>query len=158
MHVALEWELTGYGWAECHVHIGDSAAVVTASDLSDALRSLVAAVCKILRGSARATASFDEEPGEYLWTFSSDGKGSVGVRIDASEDMRGDAPYAPGTVVLDAQCPTLLLGEAVLAMLDALLRTYGRRGYKKLWMSHEFPDEQASELRRLVDDLRARWR
>ncbi len=154
MRVDLEWKLTGYGWAECHVRIGDVAAVVTASDLSDALRNLLAAVCEILRGSARATASFEEEPGEYLWTFSSDGKGSVGVRIDASLDMREDAPYAPGTVVLDAQCPNLHLGEAFLAMLDALLRTYGRRGYKKLWLSHEFPDEQASELRRLVHDLR----
>jgi len=72
--------------------------------------------------------------------------------------MRTDARYAPGTVVLDARCPTLVLGEAAVAMLDAVLRTYDRRGYKKLWLSHEFPDEQASELRRLVDDLRARRR
>jgi hypothetical protein len=47
--VDLHYDLTGTGWSECRVSIGDSRCDLTASYLSDALGDLAAAVEDVLR-------------------------------------------------------------------------------------------------------------
>jgi hypothetical protein len=67
LSVEFRYDLVGVGWSECTLIIDDTHVTVTASYLSDALRDLVAAVSRVTAGLPDATASFDEEPGEYRW-------------------------------------------------------------------------------------------
>ncbi len=144
----------GLRWAECRIRIGNQETSVTASYVSDALGDFAAAVCAILRGRRRARASFSEEPGEYRWLFTSNTPGSVRVRILGSPDLREDRPDHRGKVVLDAECPVLTLGEAVVAMLDSVEKTYGTEGYREMWVEHDYPTQRAAELRELVQKAR----
>jgi hypothetical protein len=67
LSIEFRYHLTGVGWSECTLIVDDAHVTVTASYLSDALRSLISAVCRVLEGIAEATATFDEEPGEFRW-------------------------------------------------------------------------------------------
>jgi hypothetical protein len=68
--IDLHYELTGTGWSECRVVIGESRCDLTASYLSDALGDLAAAVEDVLRWpGVDARAVFVEEPGEFGWRF-----------------------------------------------------------------------------------------
>jgi hypothetical protein len=68
--VEFLYELTGTGWSECRLSIGDARCEVTASYLSDALGELASAVEDVLRWpGVDARAVFVEEPGEYRWRF-----------------------------------------------------------------------------------------
>jgi hypothetical protein len=63
----FDYRLTGTGRAEARIADEHGHAVVTASYLSDALRSLLDGSVLVVEGNPRTSFSWDEEPREYRW-------------------------------------------------------------------------------------------
>ncbi len=68
--VEFSFRLTGTGWAEGRIAVGDRFAMPTASYLSDALGDLIRTVRSLLEGAEGARVSWEEEPGEYRGSLS----------------------------------------------------------------------------------------
>jgi hypothetical protein len=143
--VAFHYELTGRGWSECRLAIGDLSCEVTASYLSDALGDLASAVENCLRGHTVARVSFVEEPGEYRWVFSAATIGRLRVRIVEFPEWskRSDAA---GKIIFDAECDRRELGQAVAEDMRRLLDARGAAGYRELWAHGDFPMERLVPL------------
>lgn len=152
MAVTVTYNLTGAGWSECLIGIGDQQAHVTASYLSDAFGDLLHAVVGLLRGAPDTTASFAEEPGEYRWRFHRIGPSQVSVRILWFNDFMRGLPDERGKVVLDGRCRLRTFAGATLAAAQRVLREHGMAGYAQQWQNHPFPLHLMTELKRLLDE------
>jgi hypothetical protein len=150
MTVKLRYDLMGTGWAECTLEIDGVGVTVTASYLSDALDELCRAVVSVLAGDREATASFDEEPGEYRWRLERVGAERVRVRILEFEELWSQAPDRAGKLVFEAECRLRTLGGALLSELQRLEKTYGAAGYKERWVEHPFPARRIAQLKELL--------
>jgi hypothetical protein len=150
MAVSVTYNLTGAGWAECIIGIGDQQAHVTASYLSDALDALLRAVVGLLLGAPDTTTLFAEEPGEYRWRFRRIEPDHVGLRILWFNEFLSELPDERGKVILDGQCRLRTLAGALLAAAQRVLREHGLEGYAKQWQNHSFPGELLTKLKRLL--------
>ena len=151
MGVSVTYNLTGVGWSECLVEIGDQNAHLTASYISDALGSLLDAVIGLMLGRDDMTAAFAEEPGLYRWRFMRVGVDKVNVRILWFDDTWKDRPENDGEMIIDAECRLRTLAGAVLAASQNVLAAHGLEGYRKQWVLHDFPLELQERLKRLLD-------
>ena len=149
MSVTFSYELTGRGWAECTVRIGERVAKVSASYLSDALADLASATAAALRGHPAACASFAEEPGEYRWMLEPRADGQVRLRVLEFPESRGGKPEE-GIVLLDGECRLRTFAGAIVSELQRLEAKHGQEGYRRLWVNHEFPAERLTELQGLL--------
>ena len=148
--VDLHYELTGTGWSECRVSIGNSRCDLTASYLSDALGDLAAAVEDVLCWpGVDSRAVFVEEPGEYRWRFVAAGEDRVVVKIIEFPDWGGKEDEA-GKVIFEAECRRLDLGRAMAAELRRLHGTLGDRGYREKWVNHDFPTARLAAIEGLL--------
>jgi hypothetical protein len=148
--VEFLYELTGTGWSECRLSIGDARCEVTASYLSDALGELASAVEDVLRWpGVDARAVFVEEPGEYRWRFLQAGPERVRVKIIEFPDWN-KMDDAAGKVIFDAECDRRSLGEAVAKELRRLLAAHGTRGYREKWVNSEFPSQRLEAIEALL--------
>jgi hypothetical protein len=148
--VDFHYELTGTGWSECRVSIGDARCEVTASYLSDALGELASAVEDVLRWpGVDARAVFVEEPGEYRWRFVAAGDNGVHVRIVEYPDW-GAREDDAGRTIFDAECGRRALGGAVAAELRRLLDLHGLRGYREKCVNNDFPATRLSAIEQLL--------
>ncbi len=154
MATVVTYKLTGSGWATCALEIDGQAIVTRASYLSDALASLLQSVVDLLKGQAEATASFDEEPGEYRWRFQRVDAQHVALRILWFDELWSHAPDEQGRVVFESQCRLRTLAGAVLSASQQLLAEHGFDGYKEKWVEHDFPCELQDELKRLLAEGR----
>lgn len=152
--IQMHYELTGRGWSECRVAIGDARCELTASYLSDALGDLASAVEDVLRWpGVDARAVFAEEPGEYRWRFVAAGEDRVVVKIIEFPDWGGMEDSA-GKIILEAECERDALGRAMAAELRRLYGAVGgERGYREQWVHHDFPTARLAAIEEL---LRAR--
>jgi len=149
--VDFHYELTGTGWSECRVSIGDVRCEVTASYLSDALGELASAVEDVLRWpGVDARAVFVEEPGEYRWRFVAAGEERVRVRIIEYPDWGGREDEA-GKTIFDAECGRRALGQAVAAELRRLLGVHGLHGYRAKWVNNDFPSARLASIDKLLE-------
>jgi hypothetical protein len=149
--VSVTYKLTGRGWAECSVEIGDRSACLTASYLSDALGDLVGALVVLLQGAPESTVAFAEEPGEYQWRFRRLPQDRVSTQIvwhcewPAARLADGDRE------VMQAECRLRTLAGAVLAASQQVIGQWRDEGYQRQWVNHPFPRELQKELKRLLD-------
>ena len=148
--IQFRYQLTGAGWSECTLIVDDVCVTVTASYLSDALRSLVSAICRMLDGNREATACFDEEPGEFRWRFFRIGDDMVRILILEFDDLWSHKPDSDGHPIFDVQCRLRTFAGAVYDGCKRLLAELGADGYKAKWIEHDFPDGEVAELRRLL--------
>src|SRR5688572_28112286 len=80
--VNFSYALTGTGWAEAMIAGSGRVATITVSYLTeDALGDLLAAVTAALGPRGRGGCSWQEEPGEYAWSFRRVGQ-DVEVEVD----------------------------------------------------------------------------
>lgn len=151
MAVSVTYNLTGAGWAECLVEIGDQQACLIASYLSDALGDLLHAIKGLLYGAPDTTACFTDEPGEYRWRFHRSEPDQVRLRILRFNECFSKSPDERGEVILDGQCRLSTLAGAILAAAQRILREHGVEGYAREWKNHRFPEETVTEIKRLLD-------
>ncbi|WP_375491427.1 hypothetical protein [uncultured Jatrophihabitans sp.] len=148
--VGFYYELTGSGWAEGTLQIGDARVRLTASYLSDALGDLLRAVLAMGRGSERVRLSWIEEPAEHRWIITRENQqATVAVRRFEHWD-NGIAPDAWGAVVFDATCRVEDLMLAVAQGTRQAYLAHGVDGYRELWGEHEFPLDALGELESLA--------
>jgi hypothetical protein len=148
--VEFRYELTGTGWSECHLSIGEARCEVTASYLSDALGELASAVEDVLRWpGVDARAVFMEEPGQYRWRFLGAGPRRVRVKIIEFPDWK-DMDDSAGKVIFDAECDRWLLGESVAKELRRLLTVHGLRRYREQWVNSDFPIHRLEAIEALL--------
>lgn len=153
--VQFTYELTGTGWSEGRLVVGDTSAVVTASYLSDALGDVLRAVLALARGARAARAVWMEEPGEYEWIFESDTE-TVRIRILAFPDWRQTIDPSDddkGTVVLDAQGDFTAVVKAFASGVRSVLDRHGEDGYLAAWIDAPFPTPELQALEELAKAL-----
>lgn len=78
--VQFVYRLTGTGWSEATMTIGDASTPMSASYLDDALGDLVAAAVLLPGAESTVRVSWAEEPGEFRWVLDRSGD-QVAVRI-----------------------------------------------------------------------------
>jgi len=153
MPLAINYRITGLGWAECTIADGEGTCTVTASYLSDALRSLVLAATAIISRFSQVAFSFDEEPGEYRWVVSSPRLNEIELQILSFQELWGDRPNSEGNLLFRTVCVPEAFAAAVHGAAAAVLAEYGEKGYLEKWSEHSFPTAQFNELSRLLSSL-----
>jgi hypothetical protein len=152
MAIAIEYNLTGSGWAECIVEIDARRVRLTASYLSDALADLLDAVECVVRGIEDTTALFIEEPGEYRWRFQRVSPDRLSVKIiEFSDAWQHRPPDEEGELILDVECRLRSFAGAVLEASQQVLATHGFDGYREQWVRHDFPIELQAKLKASLD-------
>ena len=121
-----------------------------ASYLTDALGQLLLALAELIEGSAFATASWDEEPGEYRWLFSRDGR-RVSLQVLAFPDGWPRLPAADGTLVFASEGELDEMARAFTKGMRAVLEEWGEDGYKEKWHADPFPTEFLELVESAVD-------
>lgn len=145
--VRLHYELTAPGWADCTLQIGDRTVTASASYLSNALDDFARAVVGILKGDASASAEFTEEPGHFTWKFDRTDDENVRVRLFWSLPRWNDEHHDPSTPLFDETCRLRTFAGQLLSELQRLQAQHGQRGYKELWVNHEFPVKRLTQLK-----------
>ncbi len=149
--VHLVYKLTGRGWSRCELTIEKQHIVLTASYLGDALSELIHAVTSVMTGEKKSFAIYEEEPGQYFWTFECTFQDNgVILRILWSDESWGRAPDEDCREVFAAHCSVVVFARALLQMLDEVLEEYGEEGYKREWEGHDFPTQQHAYLKRIL--------
>jgi hypothetical protein len=147
----FDYRLTGPGWSEAKVADEHRHATLSASYLSDALRSLLEAVALIVEGHTDARCSWDEEPGEFRWIFRrADDIDLVELKILMFPQLCGDAPDGDGEEVFRTTQSALRFGRVVLAEAQRLCDEHGEEGYAEQWIEHPFPGDALARLRRAI--------
>jgi hypothetical protein len=133
------------------LHVDGAHVTVTASYLSDSLDDLASAIAASLRGHPHATASFEEELGEFRWIFEPLPEGKVRIRILEFPELWGDRPDEEGKQIFQAECRLRTLAGAMVSALQRLEEKYGVAGYRAKWINHDFPMGRLIELQELLD-------
>jgi hypothetical protein len=152
----INYRLTGTGWAECEVRAGAKTTTVTASYMNDALGQLATATLLLRMGAPAAQVSFEEEPGEYRWSFdwhrsTSGNVDSLRVRIwwfDKCWQSRPDDDVRE--LILDEIVESTSFYHGMRRMLDEVLSVYGEDQYKEMW-GEPFPIGVQETLNALLD-------
>lgn len=153
MSIEFRYQLVGTGWSACKLTVDGSQVNVTASYLSDALGSLIAALCRVLNGQPDSTAIFEEEPGEYRWRFFRVDDTTIRLLILQFDGSEFNQPESEGISIFDVRCRLWTFAGAVFDGCQRLLEEHGREGYGKLWVG-AFPDAEFAELKQLLDAKR----
>jgi hypothetical protein len=155
MSIRIDYRLTGAGWADCFVHANGATYELSASYLSDALGNLVLAAAGLLSGLHSASASFDEEPGEFRWVLEHAGGVGLVVRVVEFQELWGDRPLSEGKQLFRYECNPLEFAEAIESAATLVLTQHGIAGYKERWVQHDFPEMQLALLRHFIERRRA---
>lgn len=145
---SFEYRLVGSGWSEGTIRDDEAHATLTASHLSDALRSLLEAVALVTEGQAEARCSWEEEPGEYRFVLRRDGN-DVALSVLGFDELRG-RPDEEGTVIFLTRQSVLRVARVILAAAQKVLDDVGLDGYREMWVQHEFPSAALERLRRAL--------
>ncbi|WP_181803921.1 hypothetical protein [Streptomyces shenzhenensis] len=146
----FSWELSGAGWATCHIADGSSEHKDHVGYCTDALADLLHGVAGLYGPSSVQRFSFDLEPAEVRWVLRSRGQG-VEILIYRFPDMftSFDLSDDEGELSWSSTQPRGAIGHAVMAAAQTVLRQHGEEGYRKKWMQHPFPLSALQDLRRL---------
>jgi hypothetical protein len=153
MYLAIDYRLSGTGWAECTLSDESSSCELTASYLSDALHNLVTAATAVLCGFSQTTFRFDEEPGEYRWIISSPRINEIQIEIREFDQLWGDQPNESGRLLFQTVCLPETFARAVAKAAEKLLEKHGEVGYRDQWAEHPFPAKQLAVLHDQLNQL-----
>ena len=147
MGLAIDWKLTGTGWAECVISDGDQSCKVTASYLSDAFGDLVLSAVALLRHFTGLSFSFEEEPGEYRWVIAPTRANEVELKVLAFGDFYDSKPEEDGKLLFRTVCIPETFATAVHQAAAKVAVEYNEGAYLEKW-DHPFPSEYLGELSR----------
>jgi len=123
--IEFKYKLIGTGWAECSLQTKNSAVIITASYLDDALDNLSRAIRAILKGANYSNAIFTEEPGEYRWVFNVLDENKLRIRIVEYDDLWLGLPDEDGKIIFEDIVEKNLFICKFLSEIDILIDTYG---------------------------------
>ena len=127
-------------------------ATVTVSYLtSDALGDLLAAVAAAFGPLGEGKCNWEEEPGEYEWSFRRVGA-EVEVRVDWYDEWRELLSGQTPKPVFNATVQTHELGAAALAAAESVLTEWGEDGYAAKWGGARFPAARVERLRAVLSE------
>jgi hypothetical protein len=146
--------LTGSGCAAACIADTTSSANLTASYLSDALANLLEAVISLASGAVHATCVWDEEPGQYRWTFDRVGA-AIHLRITAFDfpyDPDGNETLEEGLEfpVFETAIEFRELERSVANAAKEVLDYYGELQYAQMWVMYPFPTALLERLQSLI--------
>jgi hypothetical protein len=145
--VEFDFRLTGTGWCEARLQIGEEWAGLTASYLGDALGDLVRGTLAIARSGnddAAVLVHWEEEPGEFRWVLT-----PRGDYLDVQVLWLGDPAGAQEK--LHRLCSRSAFYNAIAQGAQAVLDEHGLDGYKARWIQHDFPLEPLEQLQTLAE-------
>jgi hypothetical protein len=146
MSFSLAYELNGTGWADARIGNGQTDLEVTVSYLHDSLKQLGELALALLKGQTKGTVSFFDEPGEHILEVSrvnNDLTFEVRWHDDWKSALEGTAKQK---VVLTGATTVQEFVGAVRGQLLLVLERHGLKGYKELWVEHDFPNGVLREL------------
>jgi hypothetical protein len=141
----FSYRLVGTGWAEARIADDRSHAILTPSYLTDALGDLLAALVMLKRGEKDVSFSWEEEPGEYEWTFRRCDS-EVTLRIESFPDQYARVKNAVGSVIFETRQPLGIVIQVVSQAARHLLDELGPDEYARQWVEHQFPLRELREL------------
>ncbi|MGW2239745.1 hypothetical protein [Streptomyces sp. NPDC001759] len=144
----FSWELSGSGWARCHIKDRSAERNDIVSYCTDALADLLHSVAGLYGPMPVQRFSFDLEPAEVRWVLR--GRGAdVDMAIYRFPDMSAsfDAPDREGKLVWSSAQPRDLLSHVVVEAAQAVLQIHGEDGYRTKWVQHSFPIAALQHLR-----------
>ena len=153
MSLVIDYKLTGSGWAECTIADGPRSCTVTASYLTDAFGDLVLSAVALLHWFNALSFSFEEEPGESRWVFTSKGNNEIELKILDGDDIVQAIQDRACNILFETVFTREIFGNAVLQAGNNLLEKHGEAGYLEQWVEHPFPTERLNELARLLERL-----
>lgn len=138
VNVLVDFSITGYGSADCNLHIGDKKFTLQGlSYTTDALGDLLRMALEIATGAVTATARFDHEPMESrLWAHNLGGRSGLFLKVLRFSDIYGNEPDHAGDIVFAAECGAADFANAVVIAAKRVWETYGPN-YK--WSDNPFP-------------------
>ena len=140
-----DYQLDGFGWASATVGGRGFSVDVTASYLRDALGDLVRAMESLLQGGTDARCSWEEEPGEYRWIFTSDGI-AVSLGILQLPDNFPTLDDAEGIEIFRTSASLSDLASDFANEAQRVLDQYCKAGNLRHWWRHPFPTELLREV------------
>lgn len=147
----IEYQLAGAGWADARISDGSSSREMEVSYLSDALGDMAQGALQMLRGAREVSFSFQDEPGEHRWTLIRGEEDSLRIRIFWSKEAFNHRFPRHATEVFSCDCAVLDFVGQVSYVLQTLLLEEGLDGYRRRWLSHEFPLGVFNEIQRRLE-------
>ena len=145
----LHYELIGRGWARVSVEIEGRTIELIASYLSDALGDMAAGAIALLSGEQEVRFSFQDEPGEYRWIFTSEGEEGLRLNILSFQDCFAAPSDHGGTVILEGSTARWEFASEVAEVLDRIVDSIGVVAYEAEWCG-AFPSQNREQLKRLL--------
>lgn len=152
--VRLRYDLLGAGWANAHLIMDGTVTIVSASNKTDALGSLLTAARSLAQGQPDARCTWEGERHETRWVFNwrPDGLRLRVLELGLNERYWDDKD---GKVRADAIVDQDEFIRAVGRAAQDVLYHHGIGGYQALWRSHPFPEGKLEELRVVFQSQRA---
>jgi hypothetical protein len=145
----VDYRLTGHGWSEADVVIGQQQAHLTASYICDALGDLVRAGLEMAAGGSAARVTWALEPGCYRWKFDRRGA-DLDVEIwSYAGDWSYVEPETDGLLVMHAECTIRALCRAISVAAHSVLSMHGADAYLDDWGT-AFPTNDLAGLDSLI--------
>lgn len=152
--VRVRYDLLGAGWANAHLILDGTVTIVSASNKTDALGSLLTAAGSLAQGQKDARCTWEGEENETRWVFN---WRADGLRLRVLEFGRNERFWddKDGKVLADVIVDRTSFVRAVGRAAEDVLYHHGVDGYRDLWCSHPFPSARLEELRVAFQNQRA---
>jgi hypothetical protein len=151
--VDVEWSLSGRGWAECGIRVGEREGKWLASFIApDCLADLTTATAALLEGCTSFEVRFEEEPQVVVLTLVRHGEL---VALNARRFADRPTRARTGELVLDAQCSLVRFARALSRALARLLSVQGADGYRAQWANAAFPTQEHERLKQAIRRVQA---
>ncbi len=143
--IAFTYRLTGAGWAEADITVGDQHISLLISYLSDGLRDLLLAVSALANGAGEVFVVWAEEPGchELQLTATSS---VCHLRIRYFPDLWPHGDRESGAIRFDIDCGLRDFCRAVATGVRAFFDDIGAEAYAEQWNMHPFPADALTRL------------
>jgi hypothetical protein len=145
--LSIDYKLTGTGWATCTVRPARRNYSFNATYDSNALESLVTAAISALSDINTIAFQFYGQHTDWFWDIQKNDDEKLTIEI-SDVLPRFIEPGCETKLVVKFDCTSTQFATAVLVATEAVLEKHGLKGYKTLWVEHDFPMDLLKLLRK----------
>lgn len=147
MKFSIDYKLHEHGWAEVFLSDGSETIDSAVTYLHDSLLELAQMAISIRAGYKEARCVFMDEPGELQFLIKVHGENANyearWYKDWASWGMGHESEFE---VLLKGVCPSKRIVQQITEVLWRIHQDIGVEKYKELWVEHEFPIAEYTEL------------